>query len=83
MNRRANEIEKEYSMNRKQKIKALMQCYGFTRKEADQWLRDGRMKRKKAKVTSPFLRWLSGEERSLFSGLEVSEKPNARGSNIY
>ena len=56
MKREANEIEKEYWMNRKQKIKALMHCYGFTRKEADQWLRDGRMKRKKAKVTPLFLR---------------------------
>jgi hypothetical protein len=46
MKREANEIEKEYWMNRKQKIKALIQCYGLTRKEADQWLKDGRMKRK-------------------------------------
>ena len=38
MNRRANEIEKEYSMNRKQKIKGLMHFFGYTRKEAIAWL---------------------------------------------
>lgn len=42
MNRRANEIEKEYSMNRDQKIKALIHVFGYTRKEAIAWLKDAR-----------------------------------------
>ena len=42
MNHRANikEIEKEYWMTRRQKIKALMHWFGFSRKEAIAWLED-------------------------------------------
>ncbi len=41
MKRRAkvNEIEKEYYMTRKQKIKGLMHFFGYTRKEAIAWLK--------------------------------------------
>ena len=40
MKRRAkvNEIEKEYYMTRRQKIKALMHFFGYTRKAAIAWL---------------------------------------------
>jgi hypothetical protein len=37
---RGNDIEKEYWMTRKQKIRALMDCFGYTRKGAEEWLRD-------------------------------------------
>jgi hypothetical protein len=35
---KVNEIEKEYSMNRDQKIKALIHVIGYTRKAAIAWL---------------------------------------------
>jgi len=35
-----NEIEKEYYMIRRQKIKALMEYFGYTRKAAIAWLKD-------------------------------------------
>lgn len=35
---KVNEIEKEYSMNRDQKIKALIHVFGYTRKAAIAWL---------------------------------------------
>jgi len=38
MRESANDIEKEYSMTRKQKIKALVECFGYTRKDAVAWL---------------------------------------------
>ena len=40
MKESVNDIEKEYWMTRKQKIRALMHFFGYTRKEADRWLRD-------------------------------------------
>jgi len=38
MRESVNDIEKEYWMTRKQKIKALIECFGYTRKEAIAWL---------------------------------------------
>ena len=40
MKESVNDIEKEYWMTRKQKIKALIEYFGYTRKEAIAWLDD-------------------------------------------